>query len=118
MRSNDSYNKSDKSSSEKVWRKLLEKFSPYSGFEVEDYYGISLIKKKKGGVYSIKLIHDYQSNAMFSSAYEVEDLQKVIKIIEILEWFAKDDLLRPNKDVGDIDLDASDEEINEADMSF
>ena len=85
-------------------------FRPYSGYEVDDYYGVSLLKKKKGGVYSIKLVHDYDSNGKFSSAYEVEDLQRAIKIIEILEWFAKDDELRATSDNKELDLDAVDDD--------
>lgn len=107
-----SYNKKDKTTSKGVWKELLKNFKPYSGFEVNDYYGVSLIKRKKGGMYSIKLIHDYDSNGKFSSAYEVSGLQDTIKIIEILEWFAIDDKLRPSTHNEGLNLDAIDGEVD------
>jgi len=108
-----SYNKIDKSKSRSVWKKILEEFKPYSGFEVDNYYGVSLIKRKRGGMYSIKLIHDYDSNAKFSSALEIADFQRAIKYIEILEWFAKDEELRPKEENTELDLDAEDDSDEE-----
>lgn len=113
-----SYNKKDKTTSRGVWIELLRNFKPYGNFAVDDYYGVSLLKKKKGGMYSIKLIHDYESNGKFSSAFEVESLQDTIKIIEILEWFAKDDELRPTVHDNSIDLDAVDSDSNEDKLNF
>jgi hypothetical protein len=98
------------SNSRGVWKKLLSNFKPYSGYEVDKYYGISLLKLKSGGMYNIKLIYDYDSHGKFSNAYAVEDLQKALKIIEILEWFADDDHLRAASD-DDIDIDETDDEI-------
>ena len=104
------YNKKDRTTSRGVWKQLLSSFRPYKGYDVEDYYGVSLLKKKKGGVYSIRLIHDYDSHGKFSDNYEVSDLQEAIKIIEILEWFAKDEHLRAIVHDDKIDLDAIDDD--------
>lgn len=112
-----SYNKKDMTKSRGVWRQLLSNFIPYKGYDVDDYYGVSLLKKKKGGVYSIRLVHDYDSRGKFSDNYEVTDLQKAIKIIEILEWFAKDEHLRAIVHDDKIDLDAVDND-GESDLDF
>ena len=112
------YNKKNKESSRGVWLKLLNQFKPHKDYEVSNYYGVSLLKKKKGGVYSIKLVHDYISRGVFSSAYEVHDFQQAIKIIEILEWFAKDEDLRPTVHDEEIDLDALDGEESEVNLDF
>ena len=101
-----------------VWKQILQNFRPYSGYKVEDYYGVSLIKRKRGGLYSLKLIHDYDSNGKFSTAYEMEDFQRVVKTLEILEWFAKDDHLRAVQDNKEIDLDATDEELDSKEIDF
>lgn len=107
-----SYNKTNHDNQIKTWNKLLTKFKPYSTFDVKDYYGVSLIKLKHNGAYSIKLIHDYTSRSLTSTAYVVEDFTKAMKIISILEWFAKDDHLRPEVDEDDIDLDELDKSDN------
>ena len=103
-----SYDKIDKSNQRDLWEKLLTNFIPHSDYDVKEYYGVSLIKKKKGGMYSIKLIHDYDSNGKFSSAFEMESMKRTLSMIAILEWFAKDDHLRAASDDGTLDLSMQD----------
>ena len=105
-----SYNKINCEKQKQTWLKLLEKIKPHSDYEVTEYYGVSLLKTKRGGQYSIKLIHNYETNSQMSQAYFVDDFQRAIKIITILEWFAQDDGLRPEVDDEELDLDAEDTE--------
>ena len=113
------YNKIDNINKRTVWKKLLNNFTPYNGFEVEDYYGVSLIKLKKGGLYSIRLIHDYTSRGLMSSSYVVTDFQRALKILSILEWFAKDEMLRAVEDDEETDLDEEDsDDLSDNEIDF
>jgi hypothetical protein len=105
-----SYNKENWDNKKLVHTQLLTKFVPYEGFKVEDYYGVSILKIKKGGAWSIKLIHDYTTRGLTSSGYIVYDFKKVMSIFSILEWFAKDDHLRMEEDEDDIDFDLIDKD--------
>jgi len=103
------YKKHDKSKSKKIWRKLLKRITPADGYDVEDYYGVALLRLKKNGDYQIKLIHDYGKRSIMSSSIVEKDQDKALKMYEILDWFAKDEHLRVD-DVDDIDLDEEDSE--------
>ena len=65
-------------------------FKPYGDFKVEDYYGTSMMKIKKNGYYSIKLVYDYSSRALMSNSVETDSLEKALSVIRILEANSKD----------------------------
>lgn len=71
------------------WNKLIGMFQPYDGYEVDKYYGVSMIRTKKESKYRIKLMYDYTNVAKLSvNQIEVDSLDKALKIYEILDIFA------------------------------
>ena len=66
--------------------KLLSKFTPYDGFKVDEYYGVSLLRLKKNDRFSIKLVYDFiNGNQRPSSSYEVDDLDTALELVRFLE---------------------------------
>ena len=77
--------------SDKNWLNLIKRFKPYSGFELEDYYGVSMIKTKGENKYRIKLIYDYTNNSKMSvNQIEVAELDRAMKVYEILDKHSVD----------------------------
>lgn len=72
-----------------VFKELMKFFKPYAGFEVEDYYGVSLLKIKKNGTYSIKLLYDYDKHALASNPLSTDSLDKALQVYALLDSKAK-----------------------------
>lgn len=67
----------------------LKDFIPYGEFEQADYYGVSMIKAKRDNKYRIKLIYDYNRNALMSkNQLEFNDINEAMKVYEILDHYA------------------------------
>lgn len=94
----------------KKWQRILDRFIPYSGFDVSDYYGVSMIKTKRDNKYRVKLIYDYESNAKMSkNQLEITSLSDALEIYRILEINAQNKGEVKNID----DLLLADDEIEE-----
>jgi hypothetical protein len=66
-------------------------FKPYGEFKVSEYYGVSLMKIKKNGHYSIKLVYDYKDRALVSAnALDTDSLDKAVEIYKLLDSKSKD----------------------------
>jgi len=67
-------------------QKLLSKFKPYNGFEVDQYYGVSLLRLKKNDKFSIVLVYDFiNGNPKTSSGYIVDSLDIALELVRTLE---------------------------------
>ena len=99
-----------KAEDENIYKQLMNHFKPYGDFKVEDYYGTSMMKIKKNGYYSIKLVYDYSSRALMSNSVETDSLEKAFNVIRILEARSKD---RTDKFSLDNVLSNIQEDINE-----
>lgn len=91
----------------KVFEAIMKEFKPYEGFQVEDYYGVSLLSIKRNGKFNIKLVYDYDKRSLTSNAVEIETMEKATKILLILDYFKKDKTDKP-KSIEAIDLDVED----------
>ncbi len=68
--------------------KLLHNFKPPSGFDVEDYYGVFIMKRMKDNVWTIKLAYDYDSrscNTKLSTGLNLNSLELVQEVHNELE---------------------------------
>ena len=75
---------------EETYNALMGYFIPYGDYAVKDYYGVSLIKMKKNGKFSIKLIYDYSNTSKTSNPLEIDDVETALDIYRVLNKFAKD----------------------------
>ena len=84
---------------------LMDYYTPFKGFMVKEYYGVSVLKIKKNGYYNIKLVYDYGNHPMMSNILEVPDLERMLHVVRVLEErskdktdkFALDDMLKKKK---------------------
>ena len=61
-------------------------FSVPDGYKKTKYYGVSLLKLKKNGKYSMKLIYDFKNgNTITSNAIEISDCEKALRIYKLLD---------------------------------
>jgi hypothetical protein len=72
-------------------KKILNQFKPHKDYELEDYYGTSIMRLKRDGQWSIKLLHDYVSgNSKTSSGIKVKTFDDAVEICKILNEYAVD----------------------------
>ncbi len=64
---------------------LLKLFSPYSGFKVDEYYGVSMMRLKKNDKYSIQLMYDYRK--LSKNGVLVDNLEQAIDVVRILDKY-------------------------------
>ncbi len=78
---------------EEQHKKALKLFIPAKGYELNQYYGVSLIKLKKNNKFSIKLMHGWSEsgkNSMMSEAVTVANIEDAIQLYTLLEQFSQD----------------------------
>jgi hypothetical protein len=75
--------------------RLLGEFTPPKGYDVKDYYGVSMITIKKNGNTSIELQYDYNKNRVVSSSLVFSDIQQTLEVIRILFKFKVDKTTKP-----------------------
>ena len=64
----------------------MKQFKPYGNFKLEDYYGVSMMKRKRDNKYSIRLIYDYVGgNSRCSNAITVASLEETIAFYYLLD---------------------------------
>lgn len=84
-------------------QKVLAKFKPYTGFSVEQYYGVSVLRLKKNDKFSIKLVYDFvNGNAKTSNAFIVDDLDTAYSLAQFLETNRINTFVDAVEDDGDI----------------
>jgi hypothetical protein len=73
------------------WKEILSHFRPHKDYDIEDYYGFSLMAHKRNRKWSIKLLHDYvDGNSKTSNAIMIDDMEEAMEICKILQEFSKD----------------------------
>jgi hypothetical protein len=84
-------------------RKLMMEFKVPDGYKKTKYYGVSLMKLKKNGKYSLKLLYDYvKGNSIASNAIEISDCEKALRIYKLLDDRSTFELSKSK--IEDIDL--------------
>lgn len=64
---------------------LFAHFTPHEGFELMDYYGISVLQLKKNNKFSIKLIYDFHGGRQrASNALILGSLDEVFAVMQVL----------------------------------
>ncbi len=74
-------------------QKALKLFIPAKGYELHQYYGVSLIKLKKNNKFSIKLMHGWSEsgkNSVMSKEVIVDKFEDAIQLYTLLEQFSQD----------------------------
>lgn len=74
----------------KLYESIVVKFDAPKGYKLDEYYGTMMMKMKKNNKFQVKLIYDYKAHSVTSSPIVVNELDKCLKLIELLEEFAKD----------------------------
>lgn len=73
-----------------IHKKLLTKFTPYSGYSVDNYYGVAYMKYKKNNQHQLRLIHDYGKHSILSTPITFDSFETCMKILAILEKYSND----------------------------
>ena len=61
-------------------------FKVPDGYQKTKYYGVSLMKLKKNGEYSLKLLYDYaKGNSITSNSIQIKDKEKALRIYKLLD---------------------------------
>ena len=64
---------------------LFSHFTPYEGYELMDYYGISVLQLKKNSKFSIKLVYDFTGGRQrASNAITLSSLEEVFAVMQVL----------------------------------
>lgn len=79
----------------KLHKQLLMKFTPPTGYALDAYYGTAYMKLKKNNKHQLRLVYDYTGgNMKKSSVLEFDKFSTCIRVLSIMEEFAKDGTLQ------------------------
>lgn len=77
--------------SESLFHQIIKTFIPYSGYAVDDYFGVSMTSIKKNGYYSIRLLYDYKKHACMSkNSMEIPDIDRALTVYKLLDKNKRD----------------------------
>jgi hypothetical protein len=76
---------------------LMNNFVPYGDYDVDNYYGVTMMTIKKTGKISIQLQYDYSKRAHNSNSMIVDTSEKALEVLRILLKFAVRDKDIPNE---------------------
>ena len=68
---------------------LMAEFTPPEGYEIDHYYGVTMMVRKKTADYSLQLQFDYAKRAKNSNSLILTDLAKALTVYKLLMKYAK-----------------------------
>jgi len=68
---------------------LIEMFTPHPNYEIEDYYGVTMMTIKKDLSFSIQLQYGYKKKAENSSSLLIKSIEPALEAYRILMKYAK-----------------------------
>ena len=67
---------------------LMGLFKPYTGYKVDDYYGVTMMTRKAGRTFSIQLQYGYNKHAQNSSSLVLSDIEQALTAYRVLMKYA------------------------------